>query len=346
MTQPSRQPAIFSADDPRLELAEPDEAPPVASDVEPPAVTAAAGPAMQARRLRWGTLFWSALSALAMLALGLAVTSFIEELFARAPWLGALGLVLALLAGLALAVLVVREVAGLLRLAKVDALRSRALAVIESDDRLRGRALIDDMLALTRRIPILARARVRLAGHGSDIIDGRDLVRLAERELMAPLDIEARRMVVAASKRVSVVTALSPRAAIDMVFVLVNGLSLVRRLATLYGARPGTLGVLKLFRRVIAHLAVTGSVALSDSLLQQLIGHGLAARLSARLGEGMVNGLLTARLGLLAIDLVRPLPFYERPRPTLNDLAGTLLRDPKGAAARSETSPPSPPNSP
>jgi putative membrane protein len=153
-------------------------------------------------------------------------------------------------------------------------------------------------------------------------------------------------MVVAASKRVSVVTALSPRAAIDMVFVLVNGLSLVRRLATLYGARPGTLGVLKLFRRVIAHLAVTGSVALSDSLLQQLIGHGLAARLSARLGEGMVNGLLTARLGLLAIDLVRPLPFYERPRPALNDLAGTLLRDPKGAAAGSETGRPSPPNSP
>ena len=137
-------------------------------------------------------------------------------------------------------------------------------------------------------------------------------------------------MIVAASKRVSVVTAISPRAAIDMLFVLINAFSLIRRLAVLYGARPGTLGVLKLLRQVISHMAVTGGVAVSDSLLQQVIGHGLAAKLSARLGEGMVNGLLTARLGLLAIDLVRPLPFTELPRPALNDLAGTLLRSSGG----------------
>jgi putative membrane protein len=83
---------------------------------------------------------------------------------------------------------------------------------------------------------------------------------------------------------------------------------------------------LRLFRRVISHLAVTGGVGLADGVIQQVIGHGIAARLSARLGEGMVNGLLTARLGLLTIDLVRPLPFQELARPALNDLAGTLLR--------------------
>jgi putative membrane protein len=57
----------------------------------------------------------------------------------------------------------------------------------------------------------------------------------------------------------------------------------------------------------------------------------LAARLSARLGEGIVNGLLTARLGLLTIDVVRPMPFQALPRPVLNDLAGTLLSAAKGA---------------
>ena len=70
--------------------------------------------------------------------------------------------------------------------------------------------------------------------------------------------------------------------------------------------------------------------------MQQVIGHGLAARLSARLGEGMVNGLLTARLGLLTIDLVRPLPFHELPRPALNDLAG------HAAAARAKPAPTAP----
>ena len=146
------------------------------------AVAVAAGK----RRMRWGTLFWSALSGLVLLALGLAVTNLVEDLFARAPWLGAIGLGAGAARGLGAAGgdRSARSI-GLARLATVEALRQRALAIIESDDRDGGRALIADMLSLTRRIPRLARARARLEGHRADIIDGRDLVRLAERELMA-----------------------------------------------------------------------------------------------------------------------------------------------------------------
>jgi putative membrane protein len=332
MTETVRKPAIFSVDDPRLVIARPEEAqrPPIETIAEAPADNLPAVMTPRKRRMPWGTLFWSALSGLVLMALGLAVTNLVEDLYARAPWLGAVGLVLALLAALALLVVMLREIVGLARLATVESLRQRAVSIIESDDREGGRALLADMLSLTKRIPRLARARARLADHGADIIDGRDLVRLAERELMSPLDIEARRLVVSASKRVSVVTAISPRAAVDMIFVLVNGLRLVRQLAVLYGGRPGALGVLRLLRQVISHLAVTGGVGMADSMVQQVIGHGIASRLSARLGEGMVNGLLTARLGLLTIDLVRPLPFHELPRPALNDLASTLLRPGEG----------------
>lgn len=336
MTEILRKPAVFSADDPRLVAVEADEAQRHTEPVAPVAEEIGDGvptlPAARRRRIPWASIFWSALSGLVVLGLGLAVSKLVEDLFARAPWLGMIGLVLAVVAGLALLVLILREVIGLARLATVEALRRRAADIIASDDRDSGRALVGDMLSLTRRMPTLARGRARLAEHRNDIIDGRDLVRLAERELMAPLDAEARRLVAAASKRVSVVTAISPRAAVDMVFVLVNGLRLVRQLAVLYGARPGTLGVLKLLRQVLSHLAVTGGIGLSDSLVQQVIGHGLATRLSARLGEGMVNGLLTARLGLLTIEQVRPLPFQELPRPALGDLAGTLMRSSGGGA--------------
>jgi putative membrane protein len=339
MNESLRKPAIFSVDDPRLLIAAPDggQRPDVEVIAQGPAENLPAVTVPPRRRIAWGALFWSALSGLVLLGLGLAVTKLIEDLYDRAPALGVAGLVLAAIAGLALLAVTLREIVGLARLATVESLRHRALAVIESDDRDGGRALVGDLLSLTRRIPRLARARARLGEHQSDIIDGRDLVRLAERELMAPLDIEARRLVVAASKRVSVVTAISPRAAVDMVFVLINALGLIRRLAVLYGGRPGALGVLRLLRQVVSHLAVTGGVGVADSLVQQVIGHGLAARLSARLGEGMVNGLLTARLGLLTIDLVRPMPFHELPRPALNDLAGTLLRPGESTAEAPET---------
>jgi putative membrane protein len=57
-----------------------------------------------------------------------------------------------------------------------------------------------------------------------------------------------------------------------------------------------------------------------------MLGHGIAAKLSARLGEGVLNGLLTARFGLAAVDLIRPVPFAALPRPTLSDLMSEVLR--------------------
>ena len=285
--------------------------------------------------VRWGTLFWCASGGLMLLAIGLAVTNLIEGLFAHSQELGWLGLALASVAAVSLVIIGARETIGLLRLATRERLHQRATETSLSDDRLEGRALARDLIALTRSMPQLARARTTLAGHLGDIIDGADLVRLAERELMAPLDQEARRLVTSAATRVSVVTAVSSRAAIDMLFVLGSALVLVRRLSVLYGVRPGTLGVFRLMRLVVVHLAMTGGLAASDSLLQQLLGHGIAAKLSARLGEGLLNGLLTARLGLAAIDVIRPLPFGILPRPTLGDLMGDALR--RGAAQDGET---------
>jgi putative membrane protein len=103
-------------------------------------------------------------------------------------------------------------------------------------------------------------------------------------------------------------------------------LGLARALAALYGGRPGTLGMMRIGRLILSHATVTGGIALGDTLIQQLVGHGLAAKLSARLGEGVLNGLLTARLGLAAIEVIRPLPFVALTQPSLNEIAGSLLR--------------------
>jgi putative membrane protein len=85
-------------------------------------------------------------------------------------------------------------------------------------------------------------------------------------------------------------------------------------------------------REVIAHLVLTGGMAAGDSLIQQVVGHGIAAKVSVRLGEGVLNGLLTARLGLAAIEVTRPLQFAALPPPTLGDVAGNLVRGHKAGA--------------
>ncbi|MGM4904365.1 YcjF family protein [Tardiphaga sp. 866_E4_N2_1] len=336
MTDRTRRPATFRLDDPHVTVMDADEDAGhlkrgtirITPEADPMAMPVVIDEPLRPVRsgFRWGTLFWTGLGGLVLLGTGLGVTRLVRDLFAINDGLGFLGLGFAALVSIALIAIITREALSLMRLATIEKLHARALAVIASDDRAESRAVLADLLKLAHTNPRLARARTALQGHADDIIDGADLIRVAERELMSPLDIEARRLVSVAAQRVSVVTAVSPRAVVDVLFVAAAAIRLVRQLAKLYGGRPGTLGMITLMRHAISHLAITGGMAASDSMIQQVLGHGIAAKLSQRLGEGVLNGLLTARLGLAAIDVTRPLPFTALPRPQLGDLAKDLLR--------------------
>jgi putative membrane protein len=85
------------------------------------------------RRFLWGRLFWCATGSLMLLAIGLAVTGLIEDLFARSQELGWLGLVLATVATVSLVIIGVREAIGLLRLETMERLHQRAADTILSD---------------------------------------------------------------------------------------------------------------------------------------------------------------------------------------------------------------------
>lgn len=332
-TQSPRRPATFRLNDPAVTLGRPDEATSTAlggvvvtADPDPFAAEPAAIPVKKRRKsLSLGGLFWGALGALGSMAVGLWATRVVEDLFSRSDWLGWFALGLAGLAAFAAVAIVMREALGLMRLNKIEDLRTAAVEAHTRDDAKSALKVTADVLAIYAERPETARARAAVASHADEIIDGSDRLRIVEREMMEPLDREARRAIAAASKRVSVVTAVSPRALVDVVIVLVEATRLIRRIGTIYGGRPGTLGFFKLAKHVGAHLAVTGGMGVGDGLLEQALGHGLAAKISARLGEGVLNGILTARVGLAAMAVCRPMPFVERRPPTVREVAGNLF---------------------
>lgn len=308
---------------------------------EPDIVTAEPPPVQDApRRSKLWAVFATGFGILISLAVGLWTDQLIRDLFQRADWLGWVAVGAAGLAALSLVVIFSREVLAVLRLASVEKLRAEAADAIARNDPVAAKAMVATLTTLLSSRAETAAGRKNLDALRDDIIDGSDLLAIAERELLQPLDERAKILILDASKRVSLVTAVSPRALVDLVYVLFEAGKLIRRISELYGGRPGTLGFFRLARSVLAHLAVTGSIAAGDSVVQQLVGQGLAARLSAKLGEGVVNGMMTARIGVAAMEAARPLPFSAVRKPGMGDFLSALASYATRREGQSTASPP------
>ena len=251
--------------------------------------------------------------------------NFVTGLFAANGWLGGLALALMVAALGVVLVLVAGEVLAFSHLARLDAIRLAALHAAETGDLAKARAVLARLDTLYGKREALAWGRARLAERQAEVLDADALLRLAEVELILPLDDLARAEVEAASRQVATVTALIPLALADVATALVSNLRMIRRVAEIYGGRAGSLGSWRLLRRVFLSLVATGAVALTDDLIGSFAGGGLLSRLSRRFGEGVVNGALTARVGLAAMEICRPLPFAATTRPGVSATVSRAL---------------------
>jgi putative membrane protein len=330
----ARRPAAFDLDDPGL-VEEPLPLPesPAEADAGIGSATALAITERRARRgMKWGSLFLGALGGLLVLAFTFWVEGLVRNLTARQDWLGWLAVALFALAVFAFVMMLLRELYGLFRLSALTARRQRAEVALHQKDVKAARVLAAELRAQFADRPELRRALERLRSSDADVLDAQHILSLTEREVLSILDREARQLISSAARRVSVVTAISPAAIVDVGFVAYTNFRMLRSLAVLYGGRPGFLAMLRLLRMVAGHLAITGGLALTDDFAQQLIGHGLTARLSRKLGEGIVNGAFTARIGLAALDVLRPLPYIEARPPKVRDFLTALASRGKGKA--------------
>lgn len=313
----------LDADEPVADVA---EAPPV-PDIAPPE-----GQAMQAA-MRFATRKPSALSrwfwGLALAVIGavasVAAWDFATSLMVRAPILG--WAVTGLIAGFVLVALIIalRELAAIARLSRVDGLRRAADTALAEDDLAQARSVTNRLLAFYKGREETRWGRDRTRERIEDQFEASTLLALAEDEILAPLDAAASREVEAAARQVATVTALVPLALADVVTALAASLRMIRRIAEIYGGRAGFLGSWRLTRAVFVHLVATGAVAVGDDLLEPVLGGSVLSKLSRRFGEGLVNGALSARVGVAAMEVCRPLPFSDRHKPSTRGMIKRAL---------------------
>ena len=324
----AKGPVLFDlekADSPAPSVA---DAPPV-PDLSRPAPQ---GQAMQAaakwvgrRPSRLVRLFWGLAVALVGAMISLAAWNFVTDLIARNPLIG-WGMTALLVAFLVvLAVICLRELAAFGRLARLDRLRHDADEAQATGDLAQARKVTDRLLGLYKGREDTRWGQERLAELRGDQLDAAGLLGVVEDEVLAPLDAAASREIEAAARQVATVTALVPLALADVAAALTSNLRMIRRIAEIYGGRSGFLGSWRLTRAVMAHLVATGAVAVGDDMLEPILGGGLLGKLSRRFGEGLVNGGLTARVGVAAVEVCRPLPFIRQKRPSVRGIIGRAL---------------------
>ncbi len=258
---------------------------------------------------RFATWVFGALFSLVVLV---SAWNFVTGLFSQNSWLGWLAFGLTGLALLVVLVMAAQEMLAFSRQGRLDHLRK---AATEADDLKAARAAVDGISRLYSGRADVAWGLSRLKERRDDLMDGDAVLALAEVEILAPLDRAALAEVEAAARQVATVTAFVPLALADVAVALFANLRMIRRLSAIYGGRSGRLGSLRLLRRVAAALIAAGAVALADDLVGSFASGGVLAKLSRRFGEGFVNGALTARLGLAAMEELRPMPFRALVRP-------------------------------
>ena len=279
-----------------------------------------------------GRWFWGLSGGLVMLVLGVAAWAWVVRLIAAVPALGYLAL--ALVAGLVvvLAALALREGLALARLARLDAIQRAAAEARAAGDLAGAKAVVARITRLYAGRPDTAWGRARLAERQAEVIDAEGLLTLVATEVLAPLDRAAGREIEAAARTVAAVTAFVPVALADVAAALAANLRMIRRIAEIYGGRGGVLGSVRLIRAVMTHLLATGAVAVGDDLISSVAGGGILSKLSRRFGEGVVNGALTARVGVAAMEVCRPIPFGTGERPSVTGILKRGLTGLFGAA--------------
>ncbi len=322
----AKGPVLIDLEDDAAPVQDVSEAPPV-PDVAPPKGEAMQAAARFATRKpsalsRW---FWGLSLAVVGAVVSVAAWDFATSLLLRAPILG--WVVTGLIAAFVLVALIVaiRELAAIGRLSRVDGLRRAADVALAEEDLAQARDVTSRLIAFYKGREETRWGRERLAERASEQFDATSLLSLAEDELLAPLDAAASREVEAAARQVATVTALVPLALADVVTALAASLGMIRRIAEIYGGRAGFLGSWRLTRAVFVHLVATGAVAVGDDLLEPVLGGSILSKLSRRFGEGLVNGALSARVGVAAMEVCRPLPFSARHKPSTRGMVKRAL---------------------
>lgn len=204
-----------------------------------------------------------------------------------------------------------RELSGLRQFKKQQYIQQQARDISEGESK---ETAIDFCAKLSARLPCDLAENEQGKWQELDLsaFNDTEVMKLYSRNVLSQVDQKALTEIAKFSTEAVVLVALSPIAIIDMLIMLWRNLRLVNKIAALYGLKLGYWSRVKLIKQVIINMAYAGASELVTDLGADLLGAELLGKLSARTAQGLGAGMLTARLGIKAMHMCRPIPFDEQ----------------------------------
>jgi putative membrane protein len=222
--------------------------------------------------------------------------------------------------------IIAHELVSLMRLKSVEAIQRKLSGGLAGVLPTEARATISGILAVVPKereieaaIEIFQR---QVQAHHS----AAQQIEVLSRTVMAPLDRRAEAHVHTAVLRAFGVTAISPTALSDAIFFLACGVRMVRGIAASYGHRPTAATTTHLLRRLVLEAGKLGAVDIASATLTQNLGGAIAERVATTAADSLYAAYRMARLGLIVMELCRPIPFGDDEVPSISSLVGNALR--------------------
>lgn len=152
-----------------------------------------------------------------------------------------------------------------------------------------------------------------------------DVCQLFSTQVMKDLDLQAYRLVAQRSKETTLLLMISHLALLDTVIMLWRSVSMVRDIATLYSGRPSFLGSLSLLTSILQNIVYADVSEVIAEATAEMLGGSVLSVMSTQAAQGIGSGILTARLGLQAMQACRPLPFTDDEKPRLKEIRRELV---------------------
>ncbi|QLB19258.1 TIGR01620 family protein [Mannheimia granulomatis] len=176
-----------------------------------------------------------------------------------------------------------------------------------------------------KNLPSVTQSEKRWKSQLNEAYNAKEVLYLFSENVLKPIDKDVKRLISKNAAENAVIVAVSPLAIVDVLLMAARNIALVNKITRAYGMELGYISRLKLFRMVLSNMVFAGATEIATDVGMDFFSQNLTAKLSLRAAQGIGVGLLTARLGIKAMEFCRPIAFQANERPKISAIRQELL---------------------